>query len=98
MAAPGQPLSVYVIRLKLGEIKHSHLQVIEAMREVGVGVNLHYIPVHTQPYYERMGFRRGDYPKAEQYYSDAISLPIYPNLQEKEQYQVVSVLKQALQA
>jgi len=89
---------LYVIRLKLGEIKHSHLQVIEAMREVGVGVNLHYIPVHTQPYYERMGFRRGDYPKAEQYYSDAISLPIYPNLQEKEQYQVVSVLKQALQA
>ena len=68
--------SLYVIRLKPDLISKTHKQVFDALRESGIGVNLHYIPVHTQPYYQQMGFKPGDFPQAEKYYSEAISLPI----------------------
>jgi len=87
---------LFVIRLQLGAITCTHRKVFEAMREAGVGVNLHYIPVHTQPYYERMGFQTGDFPEAEKYYSEAISLPLYPLLSVEEQERVVAVLRQCL--
>ena len=64
----------------------------ENLRSGGVGVNLHYIPVYRQPYYERMGFQKKDYPNAESYYSEAISLPIYPGLTVEEQKVVVRLL------
>lgn len=85
-------LHLYVIRLQLGKVGQTHRQVFEALREQGVGVNLHYIPVHTQPYYQRMGFRLGDYPEAERYYSEAISLPIFHGMTEHEQSCVVKAL------
>ena len=87
---------LFVIRLQLGAIVRTHRQVFEAMREAGIGVNLHYIPVHTQPYYERMGFQTGDFLEAEKYYSEAISLPLYPLLSAEEQERVVTVLRQCL--
>jgi dTDP-4-amino-4,6-dideoxygalactose transaminase len=59
-------------------------------------VNLHYIPVHTQPYYQEMGFRSGDFPEAEKYYSEAISIPLFPTLTEPEQDFVVESLKEAM--
>jgi UDP-4-amino-4,6-dideoxy-N-acetyl-beta-L-altrosamine transaminase len=90
-------LHLYVIRLKLDVILKSHGQVFEELRKNGIGVNLHYIPVHTQPYYQEMGFKIGDFPEAERYYSDAISLPMYPMLSEEEQTKVVSVLSGILQ-
>jgi dTDP-4-amino-4,6-dideoxygalactose transaminase len=68
------------------------------MREHGVGVNLHYIPVHTQPYYRDMGFSVGDYPEAEKYYNEAITLPIYPGLNDAQQERVVSILTDAIQS
>ncbi|WP_045217766.1 DegT/DnrJ/EryC1/StrS family aminotransferase, partial [Desulfonatronovibrio magnus] len=58
---------LYVIRLKLEEIDSSRREIFEYMRKQGIGVNVHYIPVHTQPYYRRMGFDRGMFPEAEQY-------------------------------
>jgi dTDP-4-amino-4,6-dideoxygalactose transaminase len=61
-------------------------------------VNLHYIPVHTQPYYQAMGFKSGDYPEAEKYYSEAISIPMYPTLTDEDQMTVVQVLREALTA
>ena len=85
-------LHLYVIRLKLGEIQSSHWKVFEDLRANGIGVNLHYIPVHMHPYYKAMGFRVGDFPEAEKYYSDAISLPMYPNLSTQDQDRVVEVL------
>jgi UDP-4-amino-4,6-dideoxy-N-acetyl-beta-L-altrosamine transaminase len=91
-------LHLYVIRLKLDQIKRSHRQVFEALRELGIGVNLHYIPVHTQPYYRQMGFRPGDYPEAETYYSDAISLPMYQGLTNQQQDQVFEALRKVLLA
>lgn len=89
-------LHLYVIRLRLGEIKLTHREVFESLREHGIGVNLHYIPVHMQPYYKRMGFRAGDFPEAERYYSEAISLPMFPRLAESEQEKVVDTLKDIL--
>lgn len=90
-------LHLYVIRMQLDQIKKSHPQVFEALRAQGIGVNLHYIPVHTQPYYQRMGFQAGDFPEAERYYTEAISLPMYPVLTDKNQDYVVRVLKELLQ-
>lgn len=91
-------LHLYVIRLQLGLTGKTHRQVFEALREAGIGVNLHYIPVHRQPYYESLGFRAGQYPEAEKYYAEAISLPMYPNLSEAQQDQVVASLKVAVSA
>lgn len=88
---------LYVIRLKLEEINKTHRQVFEEMRAAGIGVNLHYIPVHMQPYYKRFGFMYGDFPHAEGYYREAISLPIYYGLTEEDQERVSSILKRILQ-
>lgn len=91
-------LHLYPIRLKVDHIKRSHREVFESLREHGVGVNLHYIPVHTQPYYQRMGFHVGDFPQAERYYAEAISLPMYPTLTTIQQDQVVAALAKAIGA
>ncbi|AUM13738.1 UDP-4-amino-4,6-dideoxy-N-acetyl-beta-L-altrosamine transaminase [Ketobacter alkanivorans] len=87
-------LHLYVIRIRGG--KEKHLRVFEMLRAQGVGVNLHYIPVHTQPYYQDMGFRQGDYPEAEAYYGQAISLPMFPTMMEQQQDEVVEALRVAL--
>lgn len=85
-------LHLYVIRLRLERMRHSHRQVFESLRAQGVGVNLHYIPVHTQPYYQAMGFAVGDYPQSERYYAEAISLPMYATLQETQVRDVVKAI------
>jgi UDP-4-amino-4,6-dideoxy-N-acetyl-beta-L-altrosamine transaminase len=89
-------LHLYVIRLQLDNIKKTHLEVFSSLREQGIGVNVHYIPVHTQPYYKTMGFTEGDFPEAESYYREAISLPMYPTMTEKQQYEVVGALGRAI--
>jgi UDP-4-amino-4,6-dideoxy-N-acetyl-beta-L-altrosamine transaminase len=88
---------LYVIRLQLDKVNKAHRQVFELLRDQGIGVNLHYIPVHTQPYYQRIGFRKGDYPGAEQYYREAISLPLYPTMSQEQQDAVITVLKESIQ-
>jgi UDP-4-amino-4,6-dideoxy-N-acetyl-beta-L-altrosamine transaminase len=87
---------LYVVRLKLDQIKRKHGDVFQKMRQLGVGVNLHYIPVHLHPYYQSMGFKVGDFPQAEQYYREAISLPMYPSITDVQQDAVASALQQAL--
>jgi dTDP-4-amino-4,6-dideoxygalactose transaminase len=87
-----------VVRLQLDKIKVSHRQVFEALRAKDIMVNLHYIPVHTQPYYQNMGFKLGDFPDAEQYYREAISIPMHANLTEVEQDFVASALREAMGA
>lgn len=89
-------LHLYVIRLKLDEITLTHQQVFDALREQGIGVNLHYIPVHTQPYYQQMGFAIGDFPESERYYREAISLPMFHGMTDSEQDTVVSILTDIL--
>jgi len=87
---------LYAVCLQLKKIDVSHREVFESMRAQDVGVNLHYIPVHTQPYYQRMGFKAGQFPVAENYYREAISLPIYPGLTESQQDAVVSAFQKSL--
>lgn len=91
---------LYVIRLQCDYLATatSHRQVFESLRAQGIGANLHYIPVHTQPYYQRMGFQHGSFPRAEAYYGEAISLPLYPTLSEQQQDKIVGALRQAMQA
>ena len=71
--------------------------VFEALRAADIGVNVHYIPVHTQPHYRRLGFQPGQFPEAEAFYAGAISLPMYVGLTEAQQDRVVDVLRMALQ-
>jgi len=89
-------LHLYPIRLQLDNIKKSHSQVFASLRTQGIGVNLHYIPVHTQPYYARMGFKPEDFPQAQAYYREAISLPMYQTLTDAQQDYVITALSQAL--
>lgn len=89
-------LHLYVIRLQLDEISSTHKQVFDELRANQIAVNLHYIPVHMQPYYKDMGFKYGDFPSSEDYYKEAISLPMYPGLSRSEQKKVVDVLTASL--
>ena len=87
---------LYVIRLKLGQISKTQRQVYDAFFAAEIGVNVHYIPVYRQPYYEQMGFKAGYCPQAEQYYSEAISIPMYPGLTVGQQDEVVAALNSAI--
>ncbi|MDD2367123.1 MAG: UDP-4-amino-4,6-dideoxy-N-acetyl-beta-L-altrosamine transaminase [Desulfuromonadaceae bacterium] len=83
---------LYVIRVDIPRRK----KVFEALRAANIGVNIHYIPVHTQPYYQQKGFTEGMFPEAERYYAEAISLPIFSAMTESQQDRVVSLLREAL--
>ena len=86
-----------MIRLDLEAIKPmSHVQVFQCLRDREILVNLHYIPVHTQPHYQDMGFAWGDFPNAEAYYRSAISIPMYPTLTDAAQTQVIAALNEIL--
>jgi UDP-4-amino-4,6-dideoxy-N-acetyl-beta-L-altrosamine transaminase len=87
-------LHLYVIQVEAAR----HKAIFEGLRARGIGVQLHYIPVHTQPHYRRMGFKPGDFPEAERFYGRAISLPIYATLTDAQQDQVVSALAETLSA
>jgi UDP-4-amino-4,6-dideoxy-N-acetyl-beta-L-altrosamine transaminase len=96
---PGQPadrysgLHLYVIRLRKEALRAGHLEIFERLRASGLGVNVHYIPVYRQPYYARFGFDAADFPEAERYYGDAISIPMYAGLTDDQQLEVVRRLK-----
>lgn len=87
---------LYVVRLKLDRIDKPHRQVFEELRAAGIGVNLHYIPVHTQPFYQKLGFKSETFPQAEAYYREAISLPLYPGLSLSDQDLVIQALEKTL--
>jgi dTDP-4-amino-4,6-dideoxygalactose transaminase len=85
-------MHLYIIRLRLNEIEYTHREVFERLRVNGIGVNLHYIPVYRHPYYAQMGFDLTEYPEAERYYTEAISLPMYSELTNVQQREVVKHL------
>lgn len=89
-------LHLYIIQLDLSSLQNTHLWVFEKLRELGIGVNIHYIPVHTQPWYQQYGFADGDFPHAENYYRRAISLPIFPDMTNQQLDHVVSSIEQTL--
>ena len=87
---------LYAVELKNEQAAVTRAQVFKALRDASIGVNVHYIPIHTQPYYRQLGFKPGDFPAAEAYYAQAISLPLFPELTDEQQDRVVAVLTQAL--
>ena len=87
---------LYVVKLKLNKINKTYDNIFKELRNNGIGINLHYLPVHLHPYYQKFGFKKGNFPVAEQYSKTAISLPIYYDLKTDEQMRVVNVLKKIL--
>lgn len=87
---------LYIVRIPHLKRDHTHSNIFVSLRQRGIGVNLHYIPVHTQPYYKHFGFRDDDYPNAMQYYAEAISLPMYVALSEAQQDRVVQALTETI--
>lgn len=87
---------LYVIQVDPENSPIDRKALFHHLREAEIGVNVHYIPVHTQPYYQELGFKLGDFPESESYYNHAISLPIYPLLQEHEQLTVINTLRGVL--
>jgi len=86
---------LYVVQLAEGA-NRDRRSVFEELQQAGVGVNVHYIPVHLQPYYAGLGFRPGDFPNAEAYYAKALTLPLFPRMSEADQDHVVTSLTAAL--
>jgi dTDP-4-amino-4,6-dideoxygalactose transaminase len=82
------------VRLEAGSV--GRLEVFNRLRAAGVGVNVHYIPIHTQPYYSALGFQAGDFPEAEKYYAGALSLPLHFELSDADQDYIVATLRRAL--
>tara|TARA_Y100001934_G_scaffold218296_1_gene259318 strand:+ start:25 stop:768 length:744 start_codon:yes stop_codon:yes gene_type:complete len=87
---------LYPVRVRKIECGKTQRQVHEALWKEGIRVNVHYIPVYRQPYFERMGFEKGYCPEAEKYYKETISLPMYPSLSADKQEKVIAVLEDAL--
>jgi len=87
---------LYIIRIDRRRTLRSHRDIFDALRNAGIGVNLHYIPVYRQPYYRDLGFGQGYCPNAEAYYAEAISLPMYPGLSDDEQRRVIDEVTKAV--
>jgi UDP-4-amino-4,6-dideoxy-N-acetyl-beta-L-altrosamine transaminase len=80
---------LYVIRVP----SERHCNIFKSLRDKGIGVNLHYMPVHLQPYYRKLGFQEGDFPEAEKYGQEAVSIPLYPELSDNHQNHVIATLR-----
>ncbi len=88
---------LYIIRLDQQAIGKSRRQVFEAMRAAGIGVNVHYIPVHLQPWYGKLGFSAGMFPEVERYYEEALTIPLFARMTDADQDAVVTALKNVIQ-
>lgn len=87
---------LYVIRLELSAMQQTHREVFQCLRDGGIGVNLHYIPIYRHPYYAKIDNWSDRFPEAEKYYAEAISIPMYPGLSEVQQTEVLNVLRRAI--
>lgn len=87
---------LYIAKIDFSNVNITKQEFFFKMKEAGIMLNLHYIPVHLQPYYEKLGFKKGDYPISEQYYKEAFSLPLYYSLKDEEQDEIVDALKHIL--
>jgi UDP-4-amino-4,6-dideoxy-N-acetyl-beta-L-altrosamine transaminase len=89
-------MHLYPILVDLKLAAKSRSQIFEELRNLEIGVNIHYIPIHLHPYYQKFGFQAGDFPKAENYYSQAISLPLFSSMSIEQQDQVINTLRKTL--
>ena len=87
---------LYMVRVDFNRAKLDKVQLFEEMKKRGIVLNLHYIPVHTQPYYQELGFEQGDFPQSEKYYEEIFTLPLYYGLTDEQQDDVVAALRDCL--
>ncbi|WP_196595128.1 UDP-4-amino-4,6-dideoxy-N-acetyl-beta-L-altrosamine transaminase [Pectinatus frisingensis] len=87
---------IYVVRIKFNKVKINKTELFSNMRQKGIALNVHYIPVHTQPYYRNLGFDWGNFPNSEQYYEEAVTLPLYYTLTDEEQKYIIESLSECL--
>ncbi len=87
---------LYVIRLNLRELNKTRKIVFDELRLAGIGVHVHYIPVHTQPFYQELGFKKGDFPESESYYQEAITLPLFVDLTDKQLHFIIEKMNHLL--
>ena len=87
---------LYPIRVRSRSDHINQILLYDNLQKNGISANLHYIPIHRQPYFENLGFKSGDFPEAEKYFAETISLPIYPNLHRHQQSKVVKLIKEFL--
>lgn len=87
---------LYVVEIDDTKTGRTRADIFAHMRDQKIGVNVHYIPIHLQPYYGALGFQRGDFPASERYYGRAISIPLFPALTESQQLRVAGALRNAL--
>lgn len=89
---------IYVIRLKLDKLKSTRKEIFEALRVENIGVHVHYIPLYYHPYYQKLGYQRGLCPKAEKYYEEAITLPLFPKMSDKDVEDVIFAVKKVIKS
>jgi dTDP-4-amino-4,6-dideoxygalactose transaminase len=90
-------LHLYPIQIDLENVDKSRKQVFDELRDKGIGVNVHYTPIHTQPYYSQLGFKVGDFPNSEAYYNRTISVPLFHAMTLEQQDEVCNALKRVLE-
>ena len=90
-------LHLYPIQVNLDSVDKNRQQIFDELRKNGIGANVHYIPIHTQPYYLQLGFKEGDFPNSEAYYNRVISLPLFHTMTLEQQDEVCNTLKRVLQ-
>lgn len=88
---------LYVLRFKLDRLRISRRQIFDKLRACGIGVHVHYIPVHLQPYYrQHYGYKRGDYPHAESYYENCLTIPLFPRMSQQDMDRVVASVREII--
>jgi perosamine synthetase len=87
---------LYIIRLKLDQLTASRREIFEALQQQNIGVNVHYIPVHFQPYYQQLGYKKGICPNAEKLYEEMITLPLFPAMSKEDVHDVIKALKRTI--
>lgn len=88
---------LYVIQLNLEKLKANKKEIFDSLKAENIGVNVHYIPLHLQPYYQKkFGFRKGDFPKAEKFYDRALTLPLFPKMSDEDVNDVIAAVKKVI--
>jgi perosamine synthetase len=87
---------LYIIRLNLDKLTASRREIFEALQQQNIGVNVHYIPVHFQPYYQKLGYQKGICPNAEKLYEEMITLPLFPAMSEEDVHDVIKAVKRTI--
>ncbi len=87
---------LYVVRLDVNKLRKNRAEIFTSLRGKGIGVNIHYIPVHLHPYYQKLGFRIGDFPMSEAFYSEALTIPLFPTMTTSDQNYIIQCMREEL--